>query len=63
MIAQRKQKYLVPKDQILFLKNVGANKAVYQDYGWRNTGTLFKNHMISYAIEFLKEKVHNRRNI
>jgi hypothetical protein len=57
MIAVRKQKYLVPKDQILFLKNVGANKSVYQDYGWRNTGTLFKNHMISYAIEFLKEKL------
>ena len=57
MIAQRKQKYLVPKDQILFLKNVGANKSVYQEYGWKNTGTLFKNHMISYAIEFLKEQL------
>lgn len=57
MIAVRKQKYLVPKDQIMFLKNIGANKTVYQDYGWKNTGTLFKNHMISYAIEFLKEQM------
>lgn len=57
MIAQRKQKYLVPKDHIIFLKNVGANKSVYQDYGWKNTGTLFKSHMISYAIEFLKEVI------
>jgi len=57
MIAVRKQKYLVPKDQMLFLKNVGANKTVYQDYGWKNTGTLFKDHMISYCIEFLKEQL------
>lgn len=57
MIAQRKQKYLVPRDQILFLKNIGANKNVFQDYGWKNTGTMFKSHMISYAIEFLKEQL------
>ena len=57
MIAVRKQKYLVPKDQIMFLKNVGSNKNVLQEYGWKNTGTLFKNHMISYAIEFLKEEM------
>lgn len=57
MIAVRKQKYLVPKDQLLFLKNIGSNKNVYQDYGWKNTGVLFKNHMISYTLEFLKEKL------
>jgi hypothetical protein len=57
MIANRKQKYLVPKDQIMFLKNIGANKTVYQDYGWKNTGVLFKAHMISYAVEFLKEEL------
>lgn len=57
MISVRKQKYLVPKDQIMFLKNIGANKNVFQEFGWKNTGTLFKNHMISYAIEFLLEKM------
>lgn len=57
MIAVRKQKYLVPRDQMVFLKNIGANKTVYQDYGWKNTGTLFKSHMISYAIEFIKEVI------
>jgi len=55
MIAKRKQKYLVPKQQILFLKDLGSNKTVYQEYGWKNTGTLFKQHLISYAIEFLRE--------
>ena len=57
MIAKRKQKYLVPKDQILFLKDIGANKSVYSDYGWKNTGTMFKAHLLSYAIEFLSEEI------
>jgi len=57
MIAKRKQKYLVTKDQILFLKDIGANRSVYQDYGWKNTGTIFKSHLLSYAIEFLSEEL------
>lgn len=57
MIAKRKQKYLVPKDMILFLKDIGANKSVYQEYGWKNTGTIFKKHMLSYGIEFVQEEL------
>jgi hypothetical protein len=57
MISKKKQKYLVPKQQILFLKDIGSNKSVYQEYGWKNTGTLFKSHLISYAIEFLREEI------
>ena len=55
MISRKKQKYLVPKDQIMFLKDLGANRNVYQEYGWKNTGTIFKAHLLSYLIEFLKE--------
>ena len=57
MIAKRKQKWLVPKDQVLFLKDIGSNRSVYAEYGWKNTGTMFKNHLINYAIEFLKEEI------
>jgi len=57
MIAKRKQKYLVPKQQILFLKDLGSNSTVYQEYGWKNTGTLFKSHLISYAIEYIREQI------
>jgi hypothetical protein len=57
MISKRKQRYLVPKQQILFLKDLGSNASVYQEYGWKNTGVLFKNHLISYAIEFLREEI------
>jgi hypothetical protein len=57
MISRKLQKYLVPKNQILFLKDLGANANVFQEYGWKNTGTLFKSHMLSYLIEFLKEEI------
>ena len=57
MIQRRKQKYLVPKSQIMFLKDLGSNNNVFQEYGWKNTGTLFKAHLLSYAIEFCKEEL------
>lgn len=55
MISRRKQRYLVPKSQILFLKELQSNNNVYQEYGWRNVGTIFKTNLISYAIQFLEE--------
>ena len=57
MISRRKQKYLVPKSQIMFLKDLGSNNNVFQEYGWKNTGTLFKAHLLSYAIEYCKEEI------
>ena len=57
MISKKKQRYLVPKQQILFLKDLGSNKSVFQEYGWKNTGTLFKSHLVSYAIEFIREEI------
>jgi hypothetical protein len=57
MMFNKKQKYLVPKSQIMFLKDLGSNANVFQDYGWKNTGTLFKAHLLSYAIEYCKEEI------
>ena len=57
MMSKRKQRYLVPKSQMLFLKDIGSNANVFQEYGWKNTGTLFKSHLLSYAIEYLKEEI------
>lgn len=56
MIAKRKQKYLVTKDQMLFMKDL-TNANTYQAYGWKNTGIFFKQHLISYAIQFLQEEL------
>lgn len=57
MISRKKQRYLVPKSQIMFLKDLGANANVFQEYGWKNTGVLFKAHLLSYAIEYTKEEL------
>ena len=57
MISKKKQRYLVPKNMILFLKDIGANANVFQEYGWKNVGTLFKGTILSYAIEYLKEEL------
>ena len=57
MIAKRKQKYLVPKTQILFLKELNSNTNVFQEYGWRNVSTLFKTNLVSYAQQFTEEKL------
>ncbi len=60
MISKKKQKYLVPRQQMVFLKDLGSNSNVFQEYGWKNTGTLFKSHLISYAIEFLREEIDEK---
>ena len=57
MIFKKKQRYLVPKSQILFLKDLGSNNNVFQEYGWKNTGVLFKTHLISYGVQFLTEEI------
>jgi hypothetical protein len=57
MISKKKQRYLVPKDMILFLKDIGANRNVFQEYGWKNVGTLFKGTVLSYGIEYTKEEL------
>ena len=57
MMSKKKQRHLVPKDMMLFLKDIGANRNVFQEYGWKNVGTLFKGTILSYGIEFLQEEL------
>ena len=57
MIKKKKQKYLVPKSQVTFRKDIEYTQSVYEEYGWRNTGTLFKSHILPYLIDFCKEEL------
>jgi len=57
MMANKLQKYLVPKSQITFLKDLKSNDNVFQEYGWKNTGTIFKAHLLSYLIQYLMEEI------
>lgn len=58
MQDRKKQRFLVPKSQMLFLKDLHANNTVYQEYGWKNTGRLFKDHLLNYLIEYLVEETN-----
>lgn len=58
MIHHRLQRYLVPKSEMMFLKEHGFNNSTHQEYGWKNTGTIFVNNLLTYLIESLKEKIH-----
>ena len=42
---------------MLFLKDIGANANVYQEYGWKNVGTLFKGTLLSYGVEYIQEEI------
>ena len=57
MMSKHRQKYLVPKNQIAFLKEIQSNTNVYQEYGWRNVSTIFKNNMIPYGVQFLEAEL------
>jgi hypothetical protein len=57
MQAHKKQKYLVPRNQMIFLRDISSNNNVFQEYGWKNTGTLFKSHLLSYLTAYLSEEI------
>lgn len=58
MILKKKQHFLVPKDKMLFLKELTANSTVRSEYGWKNVGVIFKTHLLSHAIEYVKEVIN-----
>ena len=58
MIGRKCQHLLVPKKEIGFLKDLGSNEFAFQDYGYKTTGDLFTVHMLSYAVQSLKEVLH-----
>jgi hypothetical protein len=55
MVHHKLQKYLVPKSEMVFIKEHGFNKGTHQEYGWKNTGTMFVNNLLTYLIESLRE--------
>jgi hypothetical protein len=57
MINRKMQHFLVPKDQILFLKELTSNNG-FHEYGWKNVSTIFKNNLLPYGIQFLKDEIN-----
>lgn len=56
MIERNLQHFLVQKDQVLFLKELSSNNG-YHEYGWKNTGAMFKTNLIPYGVSFLSEEI------
>jgi hypothetical protein len=57
MIHWKLQKYLVPKSEMIFLKEHGHNAGTFQEYGWKNTGDMFHKTLLPYLIAYVKEKI------
>ena len=57
MMKKRKQKYLVPKSQITFRKNVEYSQHGPEEYGWRNTGTVFSANILPYLVDYCREEL------
>lgn len=61
MILKKRQKYLIPKDEVVFLKEIQGSNATYE-YGWKNTGRMFVDHLMSYGIESIKEVIYEDKD-
>lgn len=51
-------KHLVKKNEMVFLKEYNLNTMTYNEYGWKNTNTIFKTVMLPFLINFLNEIIH-----
>lgn len=58
MILKRRQKYLISKDEVVFLKEISSSSNAHYEYGWKNTGRIFYDHLMSYGIESVKEVLY-----
>jgi len=58
MTLKKKLKYLVPSNQIIFNKQAGDFNPKHP-YGWKNTGTIFMQHMMPYFMDFIKEELED----
>ena len=57
--GKNKTKYLAHKQDMLFLKEQQNVSNIYQEYGWRNSGNLFRQNLLSYGIEYVSEELEH----
>lgn len=51
------QRHLVKKSEMIFLKEYNLNTMTFNEYGWKNTTTIFKTVMLPFLINFLNEVI------
>ena len=60
MILKRRHHLLVTSDQLVFNQEQKNKANQHHTFGWKNVGTLFKAHLISYPIEHCKEVINQQ---
>jgi len=53
MIGKNLQKYLVPTNQMIFKADIRGNMDT-SGYGWRNTGSIFRDNMLQYLKDHIR---------
>lgn len=62
MKRRKLQKYLVPSKQFAFNEEFDSmSKTIFQDYGWRNAGTIFKKVLLNYLLKFITNVLHTEK--
>lgn len=59
MMGKNKAHYLVTKDMMMFLKELTTSNSTYREYGWRNAGSIFKEKMLPYSVNYVLEEIDN----
>jgi len=57
MIGKNLQKYLVPTNQMIFKADLKGEMDT-SGYGWRNTGSIFRDNMLQYLKDHIRLVVH-----
>lgn len=57
MIGKNLQKYLVPSNQMIFKADIRGNTDT-SGYGWRNTGSIFRDNMLQYLKDHIRTITH-----
>jgi len=56
VLRNKKAKYLMPTDNFVLNKEPNAVQKKISGYGWKNTGDIFRNHLIPMLVSFMKEE-------
>ena len=61
-INKRRQRYLVLKNQMVFLKDLAPGRYGHEDYGWRNVGVVFTQSILPKYVEYIENITYIERD-
>lgn len=55
VISKKKQHMLIRSNQFMFLREMNSRAFSAYDYGWKNAGSIFDDHIVEYAIKYINQ--------